>query len=197
MRWPTDAVANREDRTMSRFLVAYASKMGGTRGIAEVVGTELSAAGHEVAVADAGDVRDLTSFDSVVLGSAIYTGRWRSEAVRLLKRHAAALAERRVWLFQSGPCGDGQSREPVQPPANVIRLASRIGARPPVTFGGRLEPETATGWLARRMAAGPLGGDYRDWDEIRAWARAIAGERSARNSDTAELRHSGTQTQRN
>jgi menaquinone-dependent protoporphyrinogen oxidase len=44
-----------------------------------------------------------------------------------------------------------------------------------MTFGGRLDPEHATGPISRWMAAeGPLAGDFRDWTRIRAWAAAIA-----------------------
>jgi menaquinone-dependent protoporphyrinogen oxidase len=47
--------------------------------------------------------------------------------------------------------------------------------RAPVTFGGRLDTEHATGPLSRWMGAeGPLSGDFRDWDRIRAWASDIA-----------------------
>jgi menaquinone-dependent protoporphyrinogen oxidase len=162
---------------MSRFLVAYASKMGSTREIAEVIGAELLAAGHDVDVAAAGAVRSVDGYDAVVLGSAVYTGRWRPEAVRLLRRHQAALRDRQVWLFHSGPCGAERGQEPVEPPRAVARLAEQISAVPPVTFGGRLEPRTAKGFLARRMATGPLAGDFRDWDLVRRWARRVAGQR--------------------
>jgi menaquinone-dependent protoporphyrinogen oxidase len=109
-----------------------------------------------------------------VLGSALYTRRWRPDAVRFLKRHAGALRGREVWLFQSGPCGP-DAEDPDQPePANVARLRAAIDAEPPVTFGGVLDPATARGFLARRMARGELAGDFRDTDRIRRWAARIA-----------------------
>jgi menaquinone-dependent protoporphyrinogen oxidase len=163
---------------MTTFLVAYASKMGATREIAEVVGTELLAADHRVSVESAENVRDIRGYDEVVLGSAVYMGRWRGEAVRFLQRHAAALKGKKVWLFHSGPCGHEHAGELVNAPRNVARLAESIGAAPPMTFGGRLEPQTAKGFLARRMATGPMAGDYRDWDSIRRWARMVAGRRT-------------------
>lgn len=157
---------------MSRFLVAYASKMGATREIARVIGTELLAVGHRVDIMPADQVGDVYGYNTVVLGSAIYLGRWRREAVDLLKRHADVLAHKRVWLFHSGPCGD-RADFPVPPPRNVRRLARLAGAAPPTTFGGCLDPALARGFLARRMASGPQAGDYRDWDRIRDWARTI------------------------
>jgi menaquinone-dependent protoporphyrinogen oxidase len=158
---------------MGKFLVAYASKMGSTLEIAEVIGAELCVAGHEVDIRPADRVFGVCHYDAVVLGSAVYVTRWRREAVRFLKRHVNALAGKRVWLFQSGPCGDGHADDQVPAPPNVRRLAERIGAVPPVTFGGRLAPATARGLLARRMATSSLAGEYRNWDHIREWARAI------------------------
>ena len=55
------------------------------------------------------------------------------------------------------------------------RVIGRFELSPPVTFGGRLDVEHAVGPLSRWMGAkGPLSGDFRDWDRIRAWATDIA-----------------------
>ena len=43
----------------------------------------------------------------IVLGSAVYIGRWRKEAARFLKANEKILSHRLVWLFSSGPTGKG------------------------------------------------------------------------------------------
>ena len=68
---------------MTRVLVAYATKMGGTKEIAEAIGDVLGGAGLVVEVHDAQHVQSTAGFDAVVIGSAIYISRWRPEAVRL------------------------------------------------------------------------------------------------------------------
>ncbi|TDW92824.1 menaquinone-dependent protoporphyrinogen oxidase [Kribbella pratensis] len=156
-----------------KVLVAYASKMGATAGIAAAIGDELRAHGHSADVAEVTSVNDVAPYDAVVLGSAIYVRRWRRDAVRFLRHNVAGLRQRQVWLFHSGPVGPDKDEDQTMPPA-VRHLARSIGATPAVTFAGRLEPATAKGFLARRLAAGKLAGDARDWDKIRAWSADVS-----------------------
>lgn len=156
-----------------KVLVAYASKMGATAGIAKAIGDELRAHGHSVDVLDVAQVKDIEPYDAVVLGSALYIRRWRRTAVRFLRHNVDELRKRQVWLFHSGPVGPDKDEEQTMPSA-VAHLAHEIGATPAVTFAGRLEPDTAKGFLARRLASGSLAGDSRDWDKIKAWAADIS-----------------------
>ena len=64
------------DMIMNRILVAYASKMGSTREIAERIGSDLSEAGFDVLVSSCADAPPVGEFSAVVIGSAIYTRRW-------------------------------------------------------------------------------------------------------------------------
>lgn len=157
---------------MTEILVAYATKMGATREIAEAIATRIREASHEVTVLDAADVDSVEPYQAVVLGSALYAGRWRKEAVRLLTRNEKLLRTRPLWLFHSGPLGSDLS--PQQAPRKVREIAARIGAEEPFTFGGRLTPQTAVGFFAKKMAQGSMAGDFRDWDEIDRWACTIA-----------------------
>jgi len=168
---------------MIRVLVAYATKMGGTKGIADTIGDELTRDGIEAHVHDAGAVKDIKAYDALVIGSAIYANRWRPEAIRLL-----SLADRGnpipVWLFQSGPLGEGAETMQVEIPKKVARLVEALGAPVPMTFGGRIEPATAKGFIAKKMAKGPNAGDFRDDGRIRQWADGIAEElKSPKHAD--------------
>jgi menaquinone-dependent protoporphyrinogen oxidase len=167
---------------MSKTLVAYATKMGSTKEIAETIGAELTAAGLDVTIRPVDAAGDVREYQTVVLGSALYMRRWRPEAVRFLRRHVEALSEHQVWLFHSGPCGEQDKNEAQVAPARVRRSASLIGAELPVTFGGRLDPGTAQGFMARWVARGPMAGDFRDWERIRAWAQDIAKDVGVRSS---------------
>lgn len=157
---------------MNRILLAYASKRGGTAGIAHVIGRRLTDQGIRVDLIEAGRVRSLAGYDAMVLGSALYGGRWQRPAVRLLKRLAAEPPGIPVWLFHSGPLGD-DDQEPQRPPELVAKLAPAAGARPVVTFGGRLT-EKPGGFIANAMARDGRAGDWRDEEEIRHWADEVA-----------------------
>ncbi|GAA2807048.1 flavodoxin domain-containing protein [Kribbella solani] len=150
-------------------LITYATKMGATASIAAAIGVELRAAGFTVDVHELGAVQAVTPYDAVILGSAIYQGRWLPEAVRFLRRHERQLRTRRVWLFHSGPIGTGS--RPDQPvPADVARLAREIGAPPVKTFAGDLQPDA----VLHHADLERLVGDSRDWQDVRAWSHHIA-----------------------
>jgi menaquinone-dependent protoporphyrinogen oxidase len=163
---------------MEPVLVAYASKYGATAGIAEKIGQVLQAAGLPAEVLPAGRVRDLRPYRAVVLGSAAYMFHWRKEAARLLKVLAAEQPGRPVWLFSSGPTGEGDTDafpEGQKLPKGLQPLADRIQPRDVAVFSGVLDLAKLNPferWIMVKMKA--TGGDYRDWNAVEAWAGSIA-----------------------
>lgn len=161
-----------------RVLVAYGTKYGATAEIAEVIATTLRTAGLEVDAVPARDVRSVERYRAVVLGSAVYMARWRRDALRLLRRHRRELTSRPVWLFSSGPVGEQADDAAAQRwtrPKRVERLATEIGARDHVVFGGRVSDD-AGGFMRRTMARNtpPELRDRRDWAAIETWAQNVA-----------------------
>ncbi|WP_228531082.1 MULTISPECIES: flavodoxin domain-containing protein [Myxococcaceae] len=156
-----------------RILVAYGSERGGTEGIAQMVAEVLRLAGFAVDVRAASEVDALEGYGAVVLGGALYMGRWHRDARRFVLRHEAALRALPVWLFSSGPLDDSATRgEQLPAVPGVQKLLARIGARGHVTFGGRLLPD-AKGPIAHAMAR-QHAGDWRNPAFIQRWAASIA-----------------------
>lgn len=155
-------------------LVAYGSKMGGTRGLAEMIGGALDDEGIENHVAPARDIDSLAGYDAVIIGGALYANRWHKDARRFVKRHRDALRELPVWLFSSGPLDDTAPVETIPPVRQVAKAASLLSARGHMTFGGRL-PADASGFPAKSMAK-TMAGDWRDEAHVRDWTKRVAGE---------------------
>jgi menaquinone-dependent protoporphyrinogen oxidase len=161
-----------------KILVAVSSKHGSTREIAAAVAQTLMEAGLDVEVADAERVESVTPYDAVIIGSAVYMGRWMGPARALVTRSADALRARPVWLFSSGPMG----RDIVDPAdaAEGLRLVELVGARGHQVFAGKAD-RSELGFTERailKMVKEPYG-DHRDWPVIREWAASIAGELAA------------------
>jgi len=162
----------------TRVLVAYATKYGATAGIAEKIGQVLRDAGLTVDVQPAGQAGDPAAYQAVVLGSAVYIGKWRKEAAKYLRDNEQALSQRPVWLFNSGPLGEGNATEQAGElgfPKDLRPIADRIKVRDVAVFFGAVDPEKLNpleGWMFKNVKS-PVG-DFRDWDAIAAWAEGIA-----------------------
>jgi len=164
----------------TKVLVAYASKYGATKEIAEKIGLILKDAGFAVDVLPVDRVADVGFYQAVVLGSAVYIGGWRKGAAKFLRTNEKALAERPLWLFSSGPTGQGDPVELVKGwrfPKALQHIADRVKPRDIVLFQGAVFAEklSAIGrWMIKNVKA-PVG-DFRDWNAITVWAGGIAVE---------------------
>jgi menaquinone-dependent protoporphyrinogen oxidase len=156
-------------------LITYGTKNGSTGQIAEAVAEVLRTKGLTTRTAPAAAVSDLTPYDAVVAGGALYAGRWHQDARRFLRRHRGALAERPLWLFSSGPLDASAAHKDIPPVPGVRRALSRLDARGHITFGGCLR-EGAQGRMARMILRSGKGGDFRDFAAIEAWAAGVADE---------------------
>lgn len=157
-------------------LVAYASKRGSTREIAETVAATLRREGLGVCLERTEDVQDLEPYDAVVLGSAVYMKRWRGDARHFLKKHRKALKQRPFWVFSSGPVGDPSDDNPEwNEPPKIAEKVEELGGRDHVVFGGCL-PAEPKNFMERAMVESTPREhrDRRNWAEIRNWAKQIA-----------------------
>ena len=143
-----------------RVLVGYGSKRGSTREVAESIAAALREQGFEVDFGDAGDFKKPVGYLGVVIGGALYGGRWHSHARRLLKRLRRMAYPGGIAVFALGPRRD----EPLafERSRNQLRreLEKQKGIEPVAfaIFGG---------------ADAKKGIDIRDWDAIGAWAEEV------------------------
>lgn len=160
-----------------RVLVTVGSRHGATAEIAAEIarclaGSQVGLVAVPVPVTQRPDPG---AFDAVVLGSAVYAGRWLEAAREYAAAHAPVLRTKAVWLFSSGPIGEPPF--PPDLPHDVDPLTSLTGARSHALFPGRLDKAHLTlGERAMVTAMRAPVGDFRDWPAVRAWAEGIAGE---------------------
>ncbi len=167
-----------EDCMDERVLVAYATKYGATAEIAEKIAEVLKSKNVQAEAVEVRAVADLAPYRAIILGSGVYIGKWRKEAANFLKKHEKELTGKEVWLFSSGPTGEGDPQEVLKDwrfPKGLQQVADRIGPRDITVFKGAMDAAKMSGmekWVIKKIKA-PLG-DFRDWDAVSAWAVSVA-----------------------
>jgi menaquinone-dependent protoporphyrinogen oxidase len=176
-----------------KILVAYATRHGATKGIAERIAQTLQGNGHDVTLQPADRAANVEQYDAFVIGSAAYAWHWLKEATNFVRRNGAVLASRPAWLFSSGPIGTdkvdakGQDVLVSGRPKEFEEFAAQIKPREEKVFFGAYDPDAPPSGIAERMMkffmrfmpsmknALPTG-DFRDWPAIEDWANRIARE---------------------
>jgi menaquinone-dependent protoporphyrinogen oxidase len=154
-------------------LVTAASKHGSTAEIAEHIGHTLADRGLSVTVAAPASVETLDGIRAVVLGSGVYAGHWLKEAKEFAARIPLCEPVPDVWLFSSGPLGEPP--KPEEDPVDVAEIESLTAARDHAVFAGKIDKsKLGFGERAIMVAVRAPEGDFREWDEIAAWAEGIA-----------------------
>jgi menaquinone-dependent protoporphyrinogen oxidase len=98
--------------------------------------------------------------------------------VKFLQANEQALAGRPVWLFSSGPTGQGDPLELLQGwriPEALQPIADRVQPRDIAVFHGNANVKKLN-FIEKRMlkTVKAPSGDFRDWEAITAWAAGIA-----------------------
>ena len=157
----------------NRILVSAGSKHGSTSQIADRIAAVLTERGHPVDVKAPEQVTDLSDYQVVVLGSAVYAGHWTPSAKGLADRIAASNSNPVTWIFSSGPVGDPP--KPEEDPVDVAPIMQATSAREHRVFAGKIDKtKLSFGEKAIVVAVRAAEGDFRNWNEIESWAHEIA-----------------------
>jgi menaquinone-dependent protoporphyrinogen oxidase len=162
---------------MTNILIAYASKYGSTKDIAQRIGHVLEREGYAADVKEAESVSSLQPYQAVIIGSALYFDTWLPSASELLESFQNELASKQVWLFSSGITGEGDFSKMIEWtfPEPLAPLLKTIKPKAVALFGGRVKADKLelNDWLVN-PGVRIHGGDFRNWADIEAWARTIA-----------------------
>ena len=159
-------------------LVAYASRAGATRGVAERIAARMRGNGLDVHLDPLLGRERVDRFQAVVLGSPIYSGRWEQEAVDFVRRNGPALAGHAVWTFSVGWPGHGRRGQ--ADAKSLDEVHATVPPRDHRFFLGALDPADLRPLqrLSFRLRGGQPG-DFRDWAAIDAWTDGIARQLTA------------------
>lgn len=166
---------------VNKILVTYSSYTGSTADIAETIGEILSDNGAQVEVRLMHNVKDLSSYNAIVIGSAIQSAKWLPEALQFIEIHKETLIQKPVAIFSvcmTLAMKNGEKyRQGISNWLNPVRKLVK-----PVSeefFAGVLNINQIESFIQRikfRISVA-LGvwkeGDHRNWEAIEKWANSL------------------------
>jgi menaquinone-dependent protoporphyrinogen oxidase len=166
-------------------LVAYATRAGSTREVAEAVAEVLRENGSDVDVRPVKEVSTLEGYDALVLGSAVRVGKLLPETLQFVQRFQQAMLALPTAYFVV--CGTLKRDTPENRHTVLGYLEPLRQLKEPVNtglFAGAMSFDTIPALLRPifRRCLSPLGvteGDWRDWPQIRAWAASVGAQLAA------------------
>ena len=157
-------------------LVAYATKYGSTKEIAEAMADAMRKHELEVTAQPARQVRSLEGFDAVVLGAPLFMYKWHKDARRFLSKHHKALKSLPVAVFAAGPSFNGDEKEWLGAREQFDKELALFPWLDPIAkevFGGKFDP-TLLGFPFNKTLKDIPAADLRDWDAIAKWGEELA-----------------------
>ena len=156
-------------------LIAYATKHGGTEGVAQAIGKAFSEEGARAEVKSVHEVEELSGYRAVVLGSPLYSGKVLPEVVSFAKQHGSELSAMPLALFFVCLTMARPSEKGVQ---KVVKQTRPLGelVRPTDVglFAGSID-YSSLGFYDRmlvKLTKIPEG-DFRNWRVIERWAKDL------------------------
>lgn len=172
-------------------LIVYGSRYGTAAEIAREIADVIEKQGVEVTLENVKDIKknfDITSYELVVVGSGIKMGKWTKQSLKFLKNNKNALKEKKVAIFVSCSAANEEKSRDMGWNDYLKKVADQNLINEPVEmglFGSKYDPEAKKGMMYKMTmkfwkkdledkgfdTSKPH--DFRDWDEIRRWARNL------------------------
>lgn len=176
----------------------YGTRYGATKGVSEEIARVFQEENFDVKVVNAKEekVKSISDYELVVVGSGVACGRWVNEAEDFLKKFQRDLEHKKLALFVSSvsPIAEREGNTEEVAKTRKVALDDKVSKYrlKPVSlgfFGGVIDFNRMSFLTRKGMEAAfksPLqkhgfketesgSFDLRDWDEIRSWAKELAG----------------------
>lgn len=169
--------------TTKNAIIIVGSEYGSTYEIADRLCDEFIRKKLPTVIAYPEDITSLEGYDVIILGSAVYLGKWVKPMRKFVDTFSDELLKKTCYLFSSGPVG-----KPLKPEyskaVSINEIIRKTDAKEHKLFSGKLNKSYLR--MSEKMITTALHikeGDYRNWKEIKSWAKHIA---------TQEMRHKNT-----
>lgn len=162
---------------MKKVLVAYASKAGSTAEVAAAIGNVLNKNGADVTVEQIKNVKDLSAYQAVVVGSLFRMGSWVGEAKSFIEKNKDTLNKVPTAFFTvCGTLKDDNEETRKEVAGYVSPILQIIKPVENGLFAGKIDFSKMNfldRMIMENMIKSPQG-DFRNWDAINAWAASLA-----------------------
>ena len=164
-------------------LITYASGYGSTAEVAQEIGRYLVEEGFTVEVLTPAEVASLSQYDAVIVGSPIQYDRWMRETREFVIKNQEYLSKHPVAYFFNclalAVRTDETEKKAMQYTNKLNSLSSHVQPLSIGKFAGVLDfrkMPILLRFIFKIFGAitGLKEGDYRDWNEIRLWAKNLA-----------------------
>ncbi|MCD4752830.1 MAG: twin-arginine translocation signal domain-containing protein [Anaerolineaceae bacterium] len=164
-----------EETMSNRVLIAYATKTGSTAEIATRIGEIFAEKGFSVDVKPAKEVKDVSPYSTVLVGSGIRVGQMMGDAMKFITKNQAALKEKHFSVFFGCMVLKDYTPEKIEE-VSVYLNPVRDLVQPEYEgmFAGVIDPAKMT--LVERMMMKVMKvpqGDFRNWTAIESWASEV------------------------
>jgi menaquinone-dependent protoporphyrinogen oxidase len=173
-------------------LIAYHGIYGHTRRVCECMQAELAALGRRADVVPIAEVADPAAYGTVVLGAAIRNGKHNPAVHDFIARHRAVLDSRPNAFFSVNLVARKPEKNTVETNPYLKAFVEKTPWKPTLlgVFAGNLDYQRY-GTMDRNIirfimwiTKGPTDPrtkiEYTNWEEVRAFARRVAGLAPAR-----------------
>lgn len=142
-----------------KVLIAYTTKKGSTREVAQKIGEVLKSKGMNVSVADIKDKPNVEGFDATIVGAPIMMGNLLHRAPDFVKKHLKVFKDKPFACFALG----GTLKEDTEENRAIMlkklaKVTDKITPFDIGLFGGKYSDDK----------------DWRDWNKITAWAEELS-----------------------
>lgn len=177
-----DLKPNYKKNNDPKILVAYESQFGSTTEVAKFIGNQLTLDSSKIDIIRISKIEDLSSYDRIIIGSAIQYDKWMPEARAFVISNRKILSQIPVAFFFTCLTLSAKT-EKTEKKANLYaeklyELAPEVNPINIGRFAGVLNYAKMS--LVSRIFAkglfaiiGVKEGDYRDWNAIGDWTKSL------------------------